>query len=407
MSHLTQSRPTAPHRLLDLLASLATIVLLVAAASCSATTDSAEPAGTPATTSRRLARELRLNDIQVLGSHNSYHVAPAPELAALLNSYLPGLTTAWEYTHAPLTEQFAAAGVRQIELDVFADPDGGRYAGRKLNPLLGKPEAVADDAYSKPGFKVFHVQEIDFGTTCVLFVDCLRSVKEWSDANPGHVPIMVLVEAKDTPVPDPLNLGFVQPLPIDAAQLDAIDQEIRSVFAEDDLITPDLVRGDAATLEQAVLDSGWPRLDDVRGRVMFALDNGDLRDEYAAGHPSLRGRVMFTSAEPGEPEAAFVKRNDAKSELAEIQDLVRRGYLVRTRSDADTQQARTGDVSMRDAALESGAHWVSTDYEVADTTFGNGYVVTIPGGTPARCNPLVAPPGCESTDIEDPAALKR
>lgn len=407
MSHITGSSPTTPHRLLDLLAGLAASVLLVAAAACSATTDSAEPAGTPPTTSRRLARELRLNDIQALGSHNSYHVAPAPELAALLNSYLPGLTAAWEYTHAPLAEQFAAAGVRQIELDVFADPDGGRYAGRKLNPLLGKPEAVTDDAYRKPGFKVFHVQEIDFGTTCVLFVDCLRSVKEWSDANPGHVPIMVLVEAKDTPVPDPLNLGFVQPLPIDAAQLDAIDQEIRSVFAEDDLITPDLVRGDAATLEQAVLDSGWPGLDDVRGRVMFALDNGDLRDEYAAGHPSLRGRVMFTSAEPGEPEAAFVKRNDAKTELAEIQDLVRRGYLVRTRSDADTQQARTGDVSMRDAALASGAHWVSTDYEVADTTFGNGYVVTIPGGTPAHCNPLVAPPGCEPTDIEDPATLKR
>ena len=65
--------------------------------------------------------------------------------------------------------------------------------------------------------------------------------------------------------------------------------------------------------------------------------------------------------------------------------------LVRTRADADTVQARSNDTTMRDAALAGGAQFVSTDYEVPDPRFGP-YVVRIPGGTPARCNPVTAPP---------------
>ena len=78
--------------------------------------------------------------------------------------------------------------------------------------------------------------------------------------------------------------------------------------------------------------------------------------------------------------------------------------LVRTRADADTVQARSNDTTMRDAALAGGAQFVSTDYEVPDPRFGP-YVVRIPGGTPARCNPVTAPPGCRSTDVENPKLL--
>jgi hypothetical protein len=30
----------------------------------------------------------------------------------------------------------------------------------------------------------------------------------------------------------------------------------------------------------------------------------------------------------------------------------------------------------------------------------------LPGGTPARCNPITAPRTCRPTDIEDPKLLK-
>ena len=348
---------------------------------------------------------LRMNQIQVLGSHNSYHVAPPKAFADKLNGLIPGLTTAWEYTHDPLPVQLADQGVRQVEIDVFADPQGGHYSTRHAYAYAG----LGGDAPAEmqdPGLKVFHIQELDVQSTCPTFARCLRQVKTWSDANPGHAPIMILVEAKDGPIPDPLNLGFVTPLPIDAAALDEIDRTIQSVFPEDQVITPDDVRGSAATLEQAVLTTGWPTMGQARGKVLFALDNEDLRQPYAAGHPSLQGRVLFTSATPGEPEAAFIKRNDAVADQAEITELVRKGYLVRTRADGDTKEARTNDRTAADAALASGAQYVSTDYMVPDPAL-SPFQVTIPGGTPGRCNPVNAPAGCTSSDVENPDALRR
>jgi hypothetical protein len=56
---------------------------------------------------------------------------------------------------------------------------------------------------------------------------------------------------------------------------------------------------------------------------------------------------------------------------------------------------------MRDAALASGAQWVSTDYPVDDPRFEPDFAVTIPGGAPGRCNPVNAPDGCQPSDVED------
>ncbi len=54
----------------------------------------------------------------------------------------------------------------------------------------------------------------------------------------------------------------------------------------------------------------------------------------------------------------------------------------------------------RDAAIASGAQWVSTDYEVPGRAYGQPYFVSIPGGTPARCNPINSPSWCTSGQIE-------
>ena len=73
---------------------------------------------------------------------------------------------------------------------------------------------------------------------------------------------------------------------------------------------------------------------------------------------------------------------------------------MRTRADADTMEARSGDTARRDAALASGAQFVSTDYPVPNPGFGTGYAVAIPGGMPGRCNPVNAPAGCRTVAIE-------
>ncbi len=354
------------------------------------------------------AGALRLNQMQVVGTHNSYHIQPGEILFGLLVDAL-GQTIAedFEYTHVPLGEQFESRGVRQIELDVFYDPDGGLYESPiGLQIPSGDPMALIP-GLDLPGFKVLHVQEIDFETTCKTLIECLEDVKAWSDDHPHHVPITILIEAKDDEIPDPLDLGFLVPPEIDATALDLLDDEIRSVFPAKQLITPDDVRGDRDTLEEAIMMDGWPTLKSSRGKVLFALDNGGAKKAaYIDGHPSLRGRILFTSSGPGEPEAAFVKANDPIGDFDRIQRLVADGFIVRTRADSpEGREARDNDTMKRDVAIASGAQFVSTDYPVPNPDFGTGYQVQMPGGMPARCNPISAPADCTAVEIEDPARL--
>jgi hypothetical protein len=355
-------------------------------------TTSAPTGSTAPRAGYRLDDTLRLNQVQVLGSHNSYHASPYPQVLAALRGVNVATAAGLDYGHRPLPAQFDL-GVRQIELDVWSDPQGGKYAHPKLLQTLHLPPpdpAIMD----KPGFKVIHEADIDTRSTCLTFVLCLDAVKTWSDAHPGHVPIMIEVEMKD-------KQEDVTP-----AMFDALEAEIRSVFQPDDLITPDDVRGPDPSLGHAVRTRGWPTLGSVRGRVMFTLDNEALAPIELRGHPSLRGRILFAPSAPGDDDAAFAKLNDPIADAAKIKAALAANMLIRTRADADTVQARSGDTKMRDTALAGGAQFVSTDYEVPDPRFPS-YQVRIPGGTPARCNPVTAPPDCRPGDVESPQLLEQ
>jgi hypothetical protein len=186
--------------------------------------------------------------------------------------------------------------------------------------------------------------------------------------------------------------------------LDALDAEIRSVFPENERITPDQVRGKYATLPEAVAPNshaGWPTLKAARGKVVFLLDQTNITPNYVAGgHAALKGRVLFTNAKAGAPDAAFVEHNDANP--AQIDTLVKQGYIVRTRSDADTKEGRTGDTATRDKALASGAQMVSTDYPWYEPSRWTGYTVALPGKASVRCNPVTGG-ACKDADLKDTA----
>jgi len=341
----------------------------------------------------------RLNEIQVLGTHNSYHIQPRAGLLGAIASFEPELAATLEYTHLPLGEQLER-GARQLEIDVYADPTGGHYARRAGLLALGQDPVSGLAELNAPGLKVLHIQDLDFETHCLSFVACLQTIRGWSRAHATHVPLMIMVEAKQDPIEDPLRLGFAVPVPFGPSELDSIDAEIRSVFSDADLITPDDVRGGAETLEQAVLEHGWPSVLESRGRVLFTFLNGDAaRDGYVAGHASLAGRVMFTTSPVGTAEAAFFNVNDARVDSSRIAELVGAGYLVRTRADIDTIEARSGDTSLQAAAFASGAQFVSTDYLVPNPAFGTGYVAALPGGSPVRCNPLAERHACDASRV--------
>jgi hypothetical protein len=343
---------------------------------------------------------LKINQIQVIGTHNSYHAGIAPNEVKIWQAKYADAYKGLDYKHQPLTQQFDS-GVRQIELDVYADTKGGLYAHPQGPQMVAAAHLPADSAFdpdgvmAKPGFKVMHMQDVDYRSTCQPFVACLNEVRAWSKAHPQHVPIFILVETKQGKAREELHL--TEPETFTAATFDALDAEIRSVFPAKEMITPDDVRGKYATLNEAVTKGSWPSLKSSRGKVVFLMDQRPVGPVYLEGHASLRGRVIFTNARPGEPDAAFVEMNDGPVE--EIENLVRKGYLVRTRTDADTKEARTNDTAKRDAKMASGAQILSTDYPVNEPARWDGhFVVRLPKDAEAVCDPVNGPGGCKGLD---------
>lgn len=339
---------------------------------------------------------LRINDIQVLGSHNSYKQAIDSGLFDLLLELRdPARIRTLEYEHPALSSQLDL-GLRKLELDVFHDPEGGLFTNplglRLLAERGGSPDRPFDpEPWMVPGMKVLHVQDLDFRTHCVTLRSCLEELLSWSDDHRNHLPIVVSFNTKD----DDLGEPWMTPLSFDREALDLLDAEIRAVLPPERLIVPDEVRGDHATLREAVIAGGWPTLAAARGRFLFVLDErGEKLENYRQGHPSLAGRVMFVNADETEAEAAIRILNDPIGGGARIRELVAAGFLVRTRSDADTQEARSGDTLRREAAFASGAHYVSTDYYRPSGLLESDFQVVLPGGEVARCNPVRRPQGC-------------
>jgi Phosphoinositide phospholipase C, Ca2+-dependent len=89
----------------------------------------------------------------------------------------------------------------------------------------------------------------------------------------------------------------------------------------------------------------------------------------------------------GEAATAFVKVDDPVRHQDSIIRLTQAGYIVRTRADADTWEARSGDSTRLQAALSSGAQLISTDYYHADRRAGqkgwSHYRAALPGGVVA------------------------
>lgn len=343
---------------------------------------------------------LRMNQLQLIGTHNSYKLAlPDDELAAHRAVDAEGADSI-DYAHPPLAEQLDR-GLRSLELDVYLDPQGGRY----LDPPGAHRRGYAQSPWTsdqrqkmqRPGFKVMHLADIDFRSSCLTLQDCLSIIRTWSQAHPRHLPILLTLNAKD----GRSGAGAVQPLPFDAAAFDALDAEIRTALPDSQLITPDKVQGAYPTLRDAVRADGWPLLGQARGKVFLALDE-DARKValYRGARRSLEGRAMFVNGDETSPAAAYLTLNDPLGDEIRIASAVAAGYMVRTRADADTREARIGDTRRREAAFRSGAQYVSTDYPWPDERLGD-YRVRFPShASYARLNPVGGNPKCPSLDLE-------
>src|SRR5204862_245357 len=130
------------------------------------------------------APPVAMNDVQVVGSHNSFKARIPAAVMARLRAIEPKLADGLDYYHLPLSQQLDV-GVRQVELDIFADPAGGRYAdpkGEQWAREAGEATGFDRAAMLRPGFKSFHIPDLDYLSTCVTLVRCLTEIDRWSRA---------------------------------------------------------------------------------------------------------------------------------------------------------------------------------------------------------------------------------
>ncbi len=325
-----------------------------------------------------------LNELQFIGTHNSYHIAPSPALRKLIEATAPGQGEVLNYTHRPLSEQLDA-GIRQIELDVYGDTKGGLYTDPLGPRLAGDAPTQPTPAWNLPGFKILHSPDFDANTSVPTLAIALGELRAWGRLHPTHEPVMVLLELKtDSFSPR------IQPPPFDAPALKALETEIRAGLPPELLLAPDDVRGDSSTLREAVTTRGWPKLSKTRGKFVFCLDNEDqTRERYLSLSPNKDGRrrTCFVSVAPAHPAASWMKRNEPQTQFADIQALVKSGFMVRTRADADLKEPLANDLSRFIFAASSGAQWISTDAPEPDPRWPD-YFVGWPNRAVFRFNPL-------------------
>lgn len=356
---------------------------------------------------------LKLNEIQVVASHNSYRIKTDESIFNFvqnIKSLLPSSLDpdGWDYDHLPLPEQLGDYQVRGLELDIYNDPSGGQFSNRAGNLLVQKPIASGLVELEQPGFKMMHIPDLDYNTHYLTFKAGLQALKNWSDAHPNHIPIFVNIETKEeTPasyvssaLPFPIpGLSFAQAVPYDASAMVAFDEEVKAVFGADleQVFTPDELLGNFTSLRAATMAGNWPTLNAMRGKIIFIME-GAAVDNYLEANTNLQGKTSFVYADNiSEDYAAFVILNNPVSNQNDIQEAVSKGFIVRTRSDSNTDEARTGDYTSADAAIASGAQIISTDYYRPDprsAVQGSGWTdfhVKLPGGKMFRINPVVAP----------------
>jgi hypothetical protein len=323
---------------------------------------------------------LKLNQIQRVGTAESYKLEPSDGLLRLIRMGGKRSEQALDFGQPSLTAQLDD-GAGSLSFDIAYDPQGGLLksptGASMADELLDKDYVTA---MSQPGFKVIHVLDVDYKSSCLTLKACLNEVAGWSRIHPDHLPLVIAISSNDEKTPMP---GATKPLPFDEAAAGALEQEIQSVFKPAEIITPLEVKAGCATLRQAVLAGGWPSLDSTRGKVLFVFH--DEARKTALYH----GGLMFVTTDENSPDAGFVAIDDPLKDGARIAADVKAGFIVLTRADADTVEARANDTRRRDAAFASGAQVIQTDFLQPDKTVGP-YQAIIPGGRHARCDAVIA-----------------
>lgn len=306
--------------------------------------------------------QLSMSRLQYVGSHNSYHIAPKKEAFDWLSSIDPEKgkrnKRTLGYTHTTIGAQLNA-GQRMLELDVYADPNGGRFNANKLKEITRSTVAsneilsYDDSLLKKPGLKTIHYPNFDLDSHCPIFLDCLVQIKNWHVKNPQHLPLLVLLEVKEGRLFD-MQDSLAEPshFIFGNREWNELQNSILDVFGSESLIFPKDVSSDTGQIE-------WPAIKDSKGKVAFLLfDYGkSVSQRYADFSEQTKQAAVLHLQKGTKTFPASWARQSVPNTNATLK-AQERGLIVYSKADT------TGliDKGRRMEALASGANLVATDY---------------------------------------------
>lgn len=259
-----------------------------------------------------LADGVKFNEVAFLGTHNSYQLLATKPKRALMKAIEIISLGKVDYTKATfemdtLTNQLEY-GVRNLEIDIETVDDGENI-----------------------GFIVTHAPILDNVTSCYDFAKALEEIKMWSDNNPNHLPISVLIEPKG----EVLNINNMQNFSLEYAN--ALGETIKSVLG-DTLLTPAQMMGDYASFKEMRENDGWLTLEETLGKVMVLMHPCGVTDDYIKQDETIKSQVMFPMLRfqsINETYASFILDNDPQNAFTNNRATIDMcNLIVRTRADS-------------------------------------------------------------------------
>ncbi len=283
-----------------------------------------------------LADGIRFNELSFAATHNSYQTEALPELRKIyqnLSKLTFGLVKEQigGFDSETLTEQFNL-GIRSIEMDIETEVKDGKIS-----------------------FLCMHVPVTNMTTNSYDFALALKEIYMWSENNPSHLPVTIIIEPKKLTPP----VNNLKPFKLKYAQ--ALDELLRDSLG-DKLMTPADILGDYESFEQMRFDNGWPQVRDMLGKVLVLLHDTTVTQKYIKQDESIKSQAMFPMLRYNDRKrdcASFLLINSPDDALKHSEEIVDEYNLI-MRTQADSY-AYYSDKKL-DKAIQSRAQILSTDY---------------------------------------------
>ena len=290
---------------------------------------------------------VKLNEVAILGTHNSYQTLATEETRFLMKIIdiitlrKLGLDT-FDFEMDTLTEQLES-GIRNVEIDIETlDKDG------------------------KKEFKVTHNSFVDNASSAYDFSKALKEIKMWSDNNPGHIPVYIIIEPKSFVI----EINGMKKFSLDYAK--ELEKVIVSELG-DSLLTPEDMLRDYASFKEMRENDDWLSLKEARGKILVLLHDCDVTESYIALDETIKTQKMFPMLrydDRNENYTSFILENDpwnADSRKAESIDECK--LIIRTRADKYPNYS----TERYEVTENCGSQIITTDFPQKEGNEGHSY----------------------------------